>query len=194
MIVIEWREAIPKMSASSGSWLVCAKLGNKLSRRAPCFLGLGFIDILIKCQCHNVVNTKRNISRHLADILYEFFGSKVFTRELTKLWTFTALISWNNDSIAHSRYITILTRLNRLRGFLVILPNLVWSSLCSSLFWELRGSRVVKNLQFWPQSLGVIRILIYRMWVIVCAWEACTILSRARDWVGVVSNCSMGLF
>ena len=88
-----------------------------------------------------------------------FFGSKVFTRELTKLWTFAALISWNNDSIAHSQYITILTRLNRLRGFLVILPNLVWSSLCSSLFWELRGSRVVINLQFWPQSLGVIRIV-----------------------------------
>ena len=34
--------------------------------------------------------------RHLADILYEFFCSKVFTRGLTRLRTFAALISWNN--------------------------------------------------------------------------------------------------
>ena len=147
---------------------------------------------------HHMPTTSSTLNGVSADIwltyCMSFLAAKFLRGKLTKLWTFAALISWNNDSIAHSRYITILTRLNRLRGFLVILPNLVWSSLCSSLFWELRGSRVVKNLQFWPQSLGVIRILIYRMWVIVCAWEACTILSRARDWVGVVSNCSMALF
>ena len=48
-------------------------------------------------------------------------------------------------SIAQVRYIEILTRL---RGLLVIFLYLV--SLCSSLFWELRDSGVVKNLQFCP--------------------------------------------
>ena len=37
-----------------------------------------------------------------------------------------------------------------LQGFLVIFLYLVWFSLCSSLFWELRDNGVVKNLQFWP--------------------------------------------
>lgn len=93
--------------------------------------------------------------------------------------------------IAHVQYIKIPAWP---LGFLVIFLFLVWFSLCSSLFRELRDNGVVKNLQFWPQSVGVIRILIYRMWVIVCAWEAWTILNRARDWVGVVSNCSMDCF
>ena len=44
--------------------------------------------------------------------------------------------------IAHLRYIKILTWLG---GFLVIFPYLVWFSLCSSLFWELRDNGVEKN-------------------------------------------------
>ena len=55
--------------------------------------------------------------------------------------------------IAHVRYIKILAWL---RGFLVIFLYLVWFSLCSSLFCELRDNRVVKNLQFCPQSLGIV--------------------------------------
>ena len=42
-----------------------------------------------------------------------------------------------------------------LRGFLFIFLYLVWFSLCSSHFWELRDNRVMKNLQFCTQSLGV---------------------------------------
>ena len=37
-----------------------------------------------------------------------------------------------------------------LRGFLVLFQYLVWFSLCSSLFTELRDNEVVKNLQFCP--------------------------------------------
>ena len=55
--------------------------------------------------------------------------------------------------IAQVRYMKIL---KWLRGFPVIFLYLVWFSLCSSLFWELRGNGVVKNLQFCPLSLGVV--------------------------------------
>ena len=55
--------------------------------------------------------------------------------------------------IVHVRYFKILTWL---WGFLVIFLYLVGCPLCSSLqFWELRDNGVEKNLQFWPQSLGV---------------------------------------
>ena len=50
-------------------------------------------------------------------------------------------------SIAQVRYIEILTRGG---GLLVIFLSLV--SLCSTLFWELRDSGFVKNLQFCPSS------------------------------------------
>ena len=53
--------------------------------------------------------------------------------------------------IGHVRYINILTRL---WGFQVKLLYLVLFSLYSSLFWELRDKRNLKNLQFWPESLG----------------------------------------
>ena len=49
-------------------------------------------------------------------------------------------------AIAHVRYIKILTWI---WGVLVILLYLVWFSLCSSFFLELRDNRVLKNLQFW---------------------------------------------
>ena len=49
--------------------------------------------------------------------------------------------------IAHVRCIKILTWL---WGFLVIFLYLVWFSLCSILFWELRDNGVVKKLQFCP--------------------------------------------
>ena len=51
----------------------------------------------------------------------------------------------------HVRYINILTWL---RGFQVKPPYLVLSSLYLSLFWELRDKGNLKNLQFWPESLG----------------------------------------
>ena len=53
--------------------------------------------------------------------------------------------------IGHVRYINILTWL---RGFWVKLLYLVLFSLYSSLFWGLRDKRNLKNLQFWPESLG----------------------------------------
>ena len=37
-----------------------------------------------------------------------------------------------------------------LRGFLVLFLYLVWFSLWSGLFWELRDTEVVKNVQFCP--------------------------------------------
>ena len=55
-------------------------------------------------------------------------------------------------SIGHVRYINILTWL---RAFLVKLLYLVlFVSLYLSLFWELEDKRNLKNLQFWPESLG----------------------------------------
>ena len=59
--------------------------------------------------------------------------------------------SWVIRPIGHVRYINILTWL---RGFRVKLLYLVLFSLYSSLFWELRDKRNLKNLQFWPESLG----------------------------------------
>ena len=53
--------------------------------------------------------------------------------------------------ISHVRYINILTWL---WGFQVKLLYLVLFSLYLSLFWELRDKRNLKNLQFWPESLG----------------------------------------
>ena len=53
--------------------------------------------------------------------------------------------------IGHVRYINILTWL---RCFQVKLLYLVLFSLYPSLFWELRDKRNLKNLQFWPESLG----------------------------------------
>ena len=55
------------------------------------------------------------------------------------------------DNRPRSIYINILTWL---RGFRVKLLYLVLFSLYSSLFWELRDKRSLKNLQFWPESLG----------------------------------------
>ena len=53
--------------------------------------------------------------------------------------------------MGHVRYINILTWL---WGFRVKLLYLVLFSLYSSLFWELRDKRNLKNLQLWPESLG----------------------------------------
>ena len=54
-------------------------------------------------------------------------------------------------AIGHVRYINILTWL---RGFQVKSLYLVLFSLYLSLFWELRDKGNLKNLQFWPESLG----------------------------------------
>ena len=59
---------------------------------------------------------------------------------------------WNVfGPIGHVRYINILTWL---RGFQVKLLYLVLFLLFLSLLWELRDKRNLKNLQFWPESLG----------------------------------------
>ena len=62
---------------------------------------------------------------------------------------------WYSSSslrIAHVRYMKILTWL---RGFLVIIFISGLVSLCLSLFWKLRDNGVMKNVQLWPQNLGV---------------------------------------
>ena len=59
------------------------------------------------------------------------------------------LIFWH--STGHVWYINIPTWL---RGFRDKLLYLVLFSLYPSLFWELRDKRSLKNLQFWPKSLG----------------------------------------
>ena len=53
--------------------------------------------------------------------------------------------------MGHVRYINILTWL---RGFQVKPLYLVLLFLYLSLFWELRDKGNLKNLQFWPESLG----------------------------------------
>ena len=53
--------------------------------------------------------------------------------------------------IGHVRCTNILTWF---RGFQVKRLYLVLFSLYPSLFWELRDKRNLKNLQFWPESLG----------------------------------------
>ena len=55
------------------------------------------------------------------------------------------------DWIGHVRYINILTWL---WGFQVKPLYLMLFSLYLSLFWELRDKGNLKNLQFWPKSLG----------------------------------------
>ena len=58
---------------------------------------------------------------------------------------------------------------------------LVWFSLSSSLFWESQDKGVVKNLQFWPWSLGVMLEFSY-------------IKRGLLEAVRVdVSNCNMGV-
>ena len=72
--------------------------------------------------------------------------------------------------MAHVRYIKILPWL---RWFLVISIYLVWFSLYSSLFWELRDNGVVNNLQFSPESLRVmlLRIFINTLNVGYSGWQ-----------------------
>ena len=71
--------------------------------------------------------------------------------QLSILTEFKPLIINRDSSIGHVRYINILTWL---RGFRVKILYLVLFSLYPSLFWELRDKRSLKNLQFWPESLG----------------------------------------
>ena len=68
--------------------------------------------------------------------------SVIYRRDLA----ISSLAFWSRSLaliVHHVRYIKILTRL---RGFLVISLYLVWFSLCSSLFWQLRNNEVLKNL------------------------------------------------
>ena len=64
---------------------------------------------------------------------------------------FTWLFTTKSVAIGHVRYISIVTWL---RDFQDKLLYLVLFSLYPSLFWKLRDKRNLKNLQFWPESLG----------------------------------------
>ena len=68
------------------------------------------------------------------------------------------------NSIGHVRYINILTWL---RGFRVKLLYLVLFSLYSSLYWELRDNRNLKNFLILARKpRSHVRILVYRKWPI----------------------------
>ena len=71
---------------------------------------------------------------------------------------------WDDIVIGHVRYINILTWL---RGFRVQPPYLVLFSLYPSLFWQLRDKGNLKNLQFWPESLGAMLEYWYQTWPIL---------------------------
>ena len=70
------------------------------------------------------------------------------------------IFSYPQCSAAHTRErsatnVRCIKMLTWLWGFLIIFLHLVWFSLCSSLFWELRDNGIVKNLHIFPLSLGV---------------------------------------
>ena len=73
----------------------------------------------------------------------------------------------------------------RLSGHFSTFHPVVWISLCSSLFWELRDNGVVKNLQFCPfKPRSHNRILTYRTWAI----NASLVLSYAADFSKMQPN------
>ena len=83
-------------------------------------------------------------------------GSLVAYPKFTDSYLVHFGLKWGNVSalakqIGHVRYINILAWL---RGFRVKILYLVLFYLYPSLFWELRDKRSLKNLQFWPESLG----------------------------------------
>ena len=87
-------------------------------------------------------------------------GQRQKTLDLNELWTLTRdmfMWYWSADtlfwqvSIGHVRYINILTWLP---CFQVKPLYLVLFSLYLTLFWEFRDKGNLKNLQFWPESLG----------------------------------------
>ena len=84
---------------------------------------------------------------------------QVTLKKMGHTWKSTGLprqVDKNNSDLALTRdiqceYINILTWL---QGFQVKPLYLVLLSLYLSLFWELRDKGNLKNLQFWPESLG----------------------------------------
>ena len=110
-----------------------------------------------------LLDQPRNTGKKWKSLLVSLRKSlKMATTDLTQRLKANAMIRGKNNNnnkaanlhvhdtcitIAHVRYIKILTWL---RGFRVIFRYLVWFSLCSSLFWELRDNGVVKNVQSWP--------------------------------------------
>ena len=99
----------------------------------------------IKCQTMgNYLGTKVHSKLHVPALFQAAFylpkRSHKRARALSLVPGYHSFPKW---AIAYVRYIKILTWL---RGFWVIFRYLVWVSLCSSLFWELRDNGVVKNL------------------------------------------------
>jgi len=71
------------------------------------------------------------------------------------------MVCMNVIAIGHVLYINILTWF---RGFQVKILYLVLFALYPSLFWKLKDKRNLKNLQFWPKSLGAVQ----EYWYIEC--------------------------
>ena len=68
--------------------------------------------------------------------------SVIYRRDLA----ISSLAFWSRSLALIVHYVRYIKILTRLRGFLVISLYLVWFSLCSSLFWQLRNNEVLKNL------------------------------------------------
>ena len=86
----------------------------------------------------------------------------VYTTTLKRCVIFTCWylkLSWNttalNQSNCRNFSCSSIVILTWLRGFLVMFLHLVWFSLCSNLFWELRDNRVLKKGNFDPKASDV---------------------------------------
>ena len=104
----------------------------------------GHLRILEKCRKHSPAACVFNISLMVSN------AHRVLSQCNTRL-RFLYLLITHCLTKGHVRYINILTRL---RGFRVKILYLVVFSLYPSLLWELRDKTNLKNLQFWPKSLG----------------------------------------
>ena len=90
----------------------------------------------------------RAILKRLLQVMLHFSPFGIFA--IREGWRISPL----SGTTARVRY-TCFRILTWLPDFLVVFLYSVWFSLCPSLFCELRGNGVVKNLQFWLFNLGV---------------------------------------
>ena len=130
---------------------------SKEKRKKPNFTWVGpVIKSFFKVQTNNMVQNlhpftaikKTNFSS--AWVVMRTFSLTLVTQTVKEHMLNPMAALWLTP-IGHVRYIDILTWL---RGLQDKLLNLALFSLYPSLFWELRDKRNLKNLQFWPESIG----------------------------------------
>ena len=96
-------------------------------------------------------DTAISLSKYVFASIFTFKRSGKMERTDTRSVFNVTFPHSNQHGIGHVRYINIPTWL---RGFQVKLLYLVLFLSYVSLLWELRDKRNLKNLQFWPESLG----------------------------------------